>query len=91
MLSRGPSVESAIIPSLTAGRHFMNALTKSEKPELDFCFHIKKSGGPGIAQSVFGVRVPVESGIFSSSPRPGRLGGPPNILPNGYRDHFPRG
>jgi hypothetical protein len=37
-----------------------------------------------------GVRIPVESRIFSSPRRPDRLWGPPSILPNGYRKFFPR-
>jgi hypothetical protein len=39
----------------------------------------------------FGVRVPVESRIFSSPRRPDRFWGPPSLLPNGYRGLFPRG
>jgi hypothetical protein len=38
-----------------------------------------------------GVRVPAGSIIFSSPLRPDRLWGPPSLLPNGYRELFPRG
>jgi hypothetical protein len=38
-----------------------------------------------------GVRVAVESRIFSSPDRPDRLWGPTNLLFNGYRGLFPRG
>jgi hypothetical protein len=37
-----------------------------------------------------GVRVPVESRIFSSSRRPDRLCGPSSLLSNGYQGLFPR-
>jgi hypothetical protein len=39
----------------------------------------------------FGVRVLVESRIFSSPGRPDRFCGPPNLLSNGYRSLFLRG
>jgi hypothetical protein len=35
-----------------------------------------------------GIRVPVESRIFTSPNGLGRLWGPPNLLSNGYRGHF---
>jgi hypothetical protein len=38
-----------------------------------------------------GFRVPVGSRILSSSDRPDRLLGPPNLLSNGYRGLIPRG
>jgi hypothetical protein len=37
----------------------------------------------------FGVQVPVGSRIFTSPYRPDRLWGPPNLLPDGYRELFP--
>jgi hypothetical protein len=45
----------------------------------------------GLDARVVGVRVPVESRIFSSPGRPDRFWGPPNLLSNGYHGLFPRG
>jgi hypothetical protein len=47
--------------------------------------------GYGLDHWGVGVRVPVESRIFSSSHRPDRLSGPLNYLSKGYRGLFPRG
>jgi glutamine synthetase len=41
------------------------------------CYGLNDRGG--------GVRVPVGSRIFSSTRRPNRLWGPPNLLSNGYK------
>jgi hypothetical protein len=41
--------------------------------------------GYGLADRGVGVRVPVDSRIFSSPRRPDRLWGPPSLLSNGYR------
>jgi hypothetical protein len=46
--------------------------------------------GYGLEDRGGGVRVPVESRIFSSPQRPERLWGPPS-LSNGYPGLFPRG
>jgi hypothetical protein len=45
--------------------------------------------GYGLDDRGVGVRVPVGSRIFSSSNRPERLWGPPNLLSNGYGGSFP--
>jgi hypothetical protein len=42
--------------------------------------------GYGLYDRGVGVGVPVWSRIFSSPHRPDWLWGPPNLLPNGYRD-----
>jgi hypothetical protein len=44
--------------------------------------------GYGLDDRGVGVRVPVFSRIFSSSRRPDRLWGQPNLLSNGYRRFF---
>jgi hypothetical protein len=41
--------------------------------------------GYGLDDQGVGVRVPVGVRIFTSSCRPDRLWGPPNLLTNGYR------
>jgi hypothetical protein len=45
----------------------------------------------GLDDRGVGVRVSVGSRIFSSSRRPDRLWGSPNLLSNGYQGLFPRG
>jgi hypothetical protein len=47
--------------------------------------------GYGLDCQGVGVRVPVESRIFSSSRPPNRLWGPPSLVSNGYWRLFPRG
>jgi hypothetical protein len=47
--------------------------------------------GYGLDDRGVGVRVPVGSRIFSSTRRPDRLRGPPNLLSNGYPGLCPRG
>jgi hypothetical protein len=47
--------------------------------------------GYGLDGRGFRVRDPVGSRILSSSRRPDRLCGPPNLISNGYRGLFPRG
>jgi hypothetical protein len=47
--------------------------------------------GYGLDDREVGVRIPVGSGILSSSICPDWFWGPPNILSNGYQDLFPRG
>jgi hypothetical protein len=47
--------------------------------------------GYGLDDGGVGVRVPVESRIFSSPRCPYRLWGPPSLLFNGYRGLFPAG
>jgi hypothetical protein len=44
--------------------------------------------GYGVDDRGVGVRVPVESRIFSSLRRPDRFWGPSNLLSNGYRALF---
>jgi hypothetical protein len=51
---------------------------------------VSTATGYGLDDTGLGVRVPVESRIFSSPRRPNQLWGPPNIVPNGYRGHFAR-
>jgi hypothetical protein len=46
--------------------------------------------GYGLDDRGVGVRVPVESRIFSSPQRPDRLWGPPNLVFSGYWGLFPR-
>jgi hypothetical protein len=43
----------------------------------------------GLDDQGVGVRVPIGSRMFSSTNRPDRLWGPPNLLSNGYRCSFP--
>jgi hypothetical protein len=45
----------------------------------------------GLDDRGVGVRVSVESRIFSSSHCPDRVWGPPNFVSNGHRGLFPRG
>jgi hypothetical protein len=45
----------------------------------------------GLDDREVGVRVPVDSRIFSSPRRPDGLCDPPSLLSNGYRGSFPEG
>jgi hypothetical protein len=47
--------------------------------------------GYGLDDREVGVRLPVESRIFSSARRPDQLWGPRNLLPNEYQGCFSRG
>jgi hypothetical protein len=47
--------------------------------------------GYGLDNRGVGVRVPEGARNFSSPRRPDRLWGPPSLLSNEYRWHFPRG
>jgi hypothetical protein len=53
-------------------------------------FHLVYLLATGRTTEEVGVRVPVLSRILSSPRRPDRFWGPPNLLSNGYRGHFPR-
>jgi hypothetical protein len=47
--------------------------------------------GDGLDDCRVGVRVTEGVRFFSSTRRPDRFRGPPSLLSNGYRGHFPRG
>jgi hypothetical protein len=85
-----------LFPHLGVG--FLNGLFHSEfAAEFIYALLMSRDNIVGKATSYglddrgVGVRVPVGSVIFFSPCHPGRLWGPPNRLPSGYRGLFPRG
>jgi hypothetical protein len=49
------------------------------------------TNGYGLDDRMVGVRFPAGMGIFSSTPCPERLRGPPSLLSNGYQGLFHEG